>query len=165
MRGKLVKKAERLRAHLTSAVPYLKNEPDKLHVFIEKGAIACRLCGLSFEYRYEITLAVLDFTDHADTLMIPLLAWIATNEPALMQSPDTLEQVLRFEAEIIDHERADISITVPVRERVIVAQDHETAIYTATHLEEPPLEAAGINPWRLYINGIEVAAPALEENE
>ncbi|MFY9328497.1 MAG: phage tail protein [Georgfuchsia sp.] len=153
-----MKKAELLRAHLVASVPHLKKEPANLHVFIEKGAIGCRLGGgLSFDYRYEINLAVLDFTDHADTLMIPLLAWIAVNEPALMQSPDTLEQVLRFEAEILDNEKADISITVPVSERVIVTQDPATKIYTATHADEPPLDdITGPNPWQLYLNSIAV---------
>jgi hypothetical protein len=148
-----MKKAEGLRAHLVAKVPHLKKEPQNLLVFIERGAIGCRLGGgLSFDYRYDINLVVLDFAAHADTLMIPLLAWIAVNEPALMQSPDTLEQVIKFEAEITDNDRADLSLTIPVRERVIVTPTE--AGHLATHLGEPVLDdLGGASPWQIFLNG------------
>lgn len=148
-----MKKAESLRAHLVAKVPYLKKEPGNLLVFIERGAIGCRLGGgLSFDYRYDINLVVLDFSAHADTLIVPLLAWLAVNEPALMQAPDTLEQVIKFEAEITDNDRADISLTIPVRERVIVTA---TATgHLATHLDEPPLDdLGGASAWQMFLNG------------
>jgi len=156
-----VKKAEALRAHLTQHVPYLAKEPQNLLVFIERGGVGCRLGGgLSFDYRYEINLVVLDFSAHADTLMVPLLAWIAVNEPALMQAPATLEQVVRFEAEIIDNDRADISLTIPVSERVIVTEDGAGG-YIATHADEPPIdELLGTNPWQLFLNNVLVVPGA-----
>lgn len=149
-----MKKAEELRAHLTAHVPYLKKEPQNLLVFIERGGVGCRLGGgLSFDYRYDINLVVLDFSAHADTLIVPLLAWIAVNEPSLMQAPGTLEQVVRFEAEIIDNDRADISLTIPVSERVIVTPDGTG--YVATHAGEPALEdLVGTNPWQIFLNDV-----------
>ncbi len=149
-----MKKAEALRAHLVQHVPHLRKEPQNLLVFIERGGIGCRLGGgLSFDYRYEINLVVLDFAAHADTLIVPLLAWVAVNEPALMQAPGTLEQVVRFEAEIIDNDRADLSLTIPVSERVIVTPDGTG--YLATHADEPPIdELLGASPWQLFLNNV-----------
>lgn len=146
-----MKKAEALRAHLIRHVPHLRKEPQNLLVFIEKGSIGCRLGGgLSYDYRYEINLAVLDFSAHADTLMVPLIAWIAVNEPSLMQAPSTLEQVVRFEAEILDHDRADLSLIIPVTERVVVAPDGDG--YTATHVDEPALDdTIGASPWEFIV--------------
>lgn len=151
-----MKKAEDLRAHIIAHVPYLSKEPQNLLVFIERGGIGCRLGGgLSFDYRYEINLVVLDFSAHADTIIVPLLAWIAINEPSLMQAPGTIEQVVRFEAEIVDNDRADISLTIPVSERVIVTPDGTG--YIATHAGEPALdELVGTSPWEILYNG---AAP------
>lgn len=149
-----MKKAEALRAHLVQHVPYLRKEPQNLLVFIERGGVGCRLGGgLSFDYRYDISLTVLDFSAHADTLIVPLLAWIAVNEPSLMQAPGTLEQVVKFEAEILDNDLADISLTIPVSERVIVAPNGTG--YLATHVGEPPLDdLGGTNPWQIFLNNV-----------
>lgn len=151
-----MKKAQELRAHLADHVPALKKDPDSLHIFIEKGTLACRPVGLSFEYRYDLVIGITDYAEHADTLMIPLLVWIAANEPHLMQHPDTLERVLQFEAEIIDHEKADITITLPVRERVIVTAT--VSGYSAAHLAEPPLpDLGGPVGWDIFLNGVPLA--------
>jgi len=152
-----VKKAEELRAHLVAHVPYLRKEPQNLLVFIERGAIGCRLGGgLSFDYRYDINLVVLDFAAHADTLMVPLLSWISVNEPALMQDPGTLEKVICFEAEIIDNDRADLSLTIQVSERVIVTPNGTG--YLATHAGEPPLDdLTGPSSWELILNAEPIA--------
>lgn len=151
-----MKKAQQLREHLALHVPALKSDPEALHVFIEKGALACRLGSLSFEYRYDLNLIITDYAEHADTVMVPLLAWIAVNEPNLMQNPGTLEEVLRFEAEIIDHDKADLSITLPIRERVVVSKT--LSGYNAQHFPEPPLPDLGGTPgWELFLNGDPVA--------
>lgn len=148
-----MKKAQDLRAHLAENVPALAKDPHGLHVFIEKGRVACRYGDtLSFEYRYEIQILVTDFADHADTITIPVLAWVATNQPDILLNTERQENVLRFEAEIIDHEKADISYTIEVSERVVVNFDGVT--YTATHHGEPPLdELTGPAPWSIFLKG------------
>jgi len=152
-----VKKAEDLRRHIEASVPHLKKEPHNLHVFIEKGNIVSRIGGgLSFEYRYTIELLVTDFAAHADTLAIPLLAWVAVNQPDLLQNPDKQENAIRMEAEIIDHEKADISIQIDLVERVIVAANPNGS-YTATHPDEPHLpDLGGPTGWELFVNGADI---------
>lgn len=154
-----MKKPADLRAHLADSVPCLAKDPDNLHVFVEDGNIVSRIgAGLSFEYRYTITLIVTDFTDHADTLIIPLLVWIAVNQPDLLQNPDKQTQAIRMKAEIIDRDIVDLEIKIDLTERVIVAANPDGS-YTATHPEEPPLpDLGGPVGWQqLFVNGIPIA--------
>lgn len=152
-----MKKPADLRAHLEACVPCLKKHPENLHVFVEKGNIVSRIGGgLSFEYRYTLNLIITDFADHADTLNIPLLAWVAVNQPEILQNPDKQENAIRFEAEIIDHDKADLSIMIDLTERVIVVKN-ENGSYTATHPDEPPLpDLGGPVGWQLFVNGADI---------
>lgn len=151
-----MKKPADLRAHLTAGVPSLAADPDKLQIFIERGAIASRLGGgMSFEYRYDLVLLVTDYADHADSLMIPLLAWISVNQPDLMQHPDRIEQAIKFEAELIDNDKVDLQLTVALTESVVVTAT--AGGYTATHIAPPALDdLTGPTGWELYVAGVKV---------
>ncbi len=151
-----MKKPTELRAWLAEKVPHLAKHPDRLHVFIEKGRLASRLGSLSFEYRYALQLLFTDFTDHPDTLMIPLLAWLQVNQPEHLQSAERQDSAIRFEAEILDNEKTDLLITLELSERVVVTL--ADGIYTATHCDEPALpDPGGPRGWELYIKGVKVA--------
>lgn len=152
-----MKKPLDLRAHLADAVPCLKANPDKLQVFIERGAIAARLGGgMSFEYRYDLVLIFTDFSDHADTLIVPLIAWIAANQPDLMQHPDRIPETIKFEAELIDHDKVDLQLTLSLTEAVVVTVAGSG--YTATHVAPPALDdLTGPTGWTLYGGGVAVA--------
>lgn len=151
-----MKKPADLRAHLVLRVPSLAADPDTLHLFIERGAIASRLGGgMSFEYRYDLVMIVTDYADHADSLMIPLLAWISVNQPDLMQHPDRSEQAIKFEAELVAHDKVDLQITLALTESVVVTEAGGT--YTATHIAAPALDdLTGPTGWDLYIDGVQV---------
>lgn len=150
-----MKKPTELRAWLAGKVPDLAKHPDKLRVFIEKGRLASRLSSLSFEYRYELQLLLTDFSDHPDTLMIPLLAWLSVNQPDLLQHPDRQASAARFEAEILDNEKSDILVTLELSERVVVTL--ADGVYTATHCDEPALpDLGGPTGWSMEAGGVEV---------
>lgn len=151
-----MKKANELRAWLHESVPALKKNPDRMTMYIPKGRIACRIGGLSFEWRYDLEITVEDYADHADTLVVPLLAWISTNQPDLLQNVESQTDVLRFEAEIVDHDRSDVRFTLPLTERVIVSQT-APGRFSANHCGEPDLpELGGVSPWRLFVKGDEI---------
>lgn len=138
-----MKKLLELRQHLADTVPTLKRNPDRLHVWTEKGAAACGYGSLSHEWRYEAKILVEDFADPIETLTVPLLAWIEKNQANILLDADKRESALTVEAEILDHEKADVLITVAgITERIIV-----TAVeggYQAAHCAEPAL--AGTEP-------------------
>lgn len=149
-----MKKPTDLRAHLTRWVPDLAANPDKLHVFIEKGAVATKLgAGLGFEYRYTMQLIVTDFAEPADVLVVPMLVWLQTNQPDLLQDPVRRDKALAFEAEIIDHDKIDIAITLDLSERVLV-KPVLAGGFECTHVGEPQLPEIGqpVN-WQIYLKG------------
>jgi len=148
-----MKKPTELRAHLTQWVPDLAANPDKLHVFIEKGAVATKLgAGLGFSYAYTLQLIITDFAEPADVLMVPLLVWIQTNQPDLLLDTKRRDKAISFEAEIVDHDKIDIAITIDLTERVLVRP--VLGGYECEHLGEPQLpDLDGPHPWSIYLAG------------
>lgn len=149
-----MKKPADLRAYLTQWVPDLAANPEKLHVFIEKGHIATTYGATrSFEYHYTLQLLITDFAESPDVLIVPLLGWVETNQPDLLLDPVRREKLTAFEAEIIDADKIDIAITLELSERVIVTANPGGG-FVCTHIGEPALpDLCGTTPWVLYVGG------------
>lgn len=149
-----MKKPESLREHLLGAVADLKNDPDRLLVFIDEGSVRSTLGhGLSFEYRYTLNVILTDFAGHPDAVFIPLLAWIRVNQSELLANQDKHKESIGFEADILDGGKVDLSIKLPLTERAIVKK-HDNGALEVTHPDEPqpdPFLPAG--PWQLFANG------------
>lgn len=141
-----------LRAALEAALPDLKRNPDRLMVFVDEGSIRCTAApSLSFEYTYTLQLVVTDYAEHADTIMVPVLAWIARHQPELMLNPDLGRDGMRFEADLLNHKSMDLAISLSLTERVVVA-DHTDGSRTATHVPEPPLDPwESVESWSLTL--------------
>ncbi|WP_292066006.1 phage tail protein [Brevundimonas sp. UBA7664] len=141
-------KPDSVRAFLTAAIPALKAEPDRLQIYIDKGSIrATGVPGASgvmgFEYRYTCTLMLLDFAVHPDAVMTPLVAWVAVNEPELLQNYDKNREGLAFEADILDARKIDLQISLPLTERVIATP--VDGGFNMVHAAEPA--QAGVESW------------------
>ena len=129
-------KATSLREALTAAVPHLAAHPDALHVFVDEGnVVGTGARTLGFEYRYTLTLIVTDYPHSADTIVVPVLAWLRTNQPDTFTNPDKREDAFKFEAEILNHTTVDISIKLKLTERVTVKV--EGAGYQVEHHPAP----------------------------
>lgn len=134
-------KPNSLKQHLMASVPALLANPDKLLVFIDQGRARSTVAeGLSFEYNYTLNVILTDFAGHPDTVMVPLLAWMKVNQPDLMSNLDKAKDAIQFEADIIADDLVDLSITLPLTERVIVKQQPD-GNHEITHAPEPQLDA------------------------
>ncbi|MFN3881501.1 MAG: phage tail protein [Nitrincola lacisaponensis] len=126
-----MRKPAELREWLLASVRDLKNNPEKLQIFIDAGNLQARLQdSLHFEYQYTLNLIVTDFAADTDYLMVPLLAWVKVEQPEMDID------AIRFQADIIDHLTIDISITLPLTERVLVTKN-DNGNYTTHHASEP----------------------------
>lgn len=145
-----MKKLTALRDHLLSSVPDLRNSPERLLTFVQDGQIQFqRGRNLSHEYQVDAQIVVTDFGGELDTLMIPLLQWLAHYQPDL----DPAEAV-RFEAEILSHQAWDLALTVRLTERVVALVDCEAGQIRSEHrMPEFPLETCGTTDWTLYLRG------------
>lgn len=131
-------KPGQIRDIVTTANPYLARDPDKLQVFLDSGTVvAYGAASLSFEYRYTLNLIVQDYPYHADQVMLPLLAYLRTQQPELFENLDKAQNLIRFDVEILNESTLDLSIQVDLTERVIVG-DGQDGKLVATHGKEPP---------------------------
>ena len=115
-----MKKLASLRAHLIASVPVIGNDPAKMEIFVDKGDVKVRAGSLSFEYGYTASIWVQDFAGSVNNLLVPLLAWIAANQPDLFEKGD--RKPFTFESELLDSETCDITISVDLTELVRVEQ-------------------------------------------
>lgn len=150
-----MKKLTSLRTALIDHVPQIKGDPAKMEIFVDKGDVTIRPGSLSFEYGYTASIWVQDFAGSVDTLLVPLLAWIAVNQPELFEKGD--RKPFSFESELLDADTCDITITLALTELVRVEQ-HPTGL-KVTHLPEPVMTDAfagvpiGTNLWAGLIEG------------
>jgi len=145
-----------LRDQLTRLVPFLSADPERLKMQVTKGRVACPYTGsLSYQYAYDLQLLIEDYTGHIDGLIVPILAWLAVHQPDRLLNPLKADEAVPFEADLIDHERTDLLITLSLTESVAVKQSG--GAYTATHIPEPALpDLGGVNPWRIFVKGEEI---------
>jgi len=127
-----------LRHHLTEANPALRRNPDRLHVFAERGrVVATGASSLSFEYQYTLNIIVTEYAGHADAIIVPLLAWARVHQPDLVLNDERRKNGLRFDVEFLNQQAVDLSIEIDLTERVLVSRD-DTGRLVASHVGEPP---------------------------
>jgi len=147
-----MKKLHRLRTHLIDAVPGLARDPDRLLTFVEDGSIAFRRgSNLTHEYQFTAQLVLTDFGDDLDTVMVPLLQWLAEYQP----DADPNEAV-SFEAEILSNKSVDVALRVRLTERVIAKVDCDNGHIRVDHAL-PRFERDGcpIPHWQLLLRDAE----------
>lgn len=152
-------KPDSLRRHLEQAIPELRKNPDRLLVFIDNGTLRSTAApGLSFEYDYTLNLIFTDFAGHPDSIAVPLFAWLLVNQNELMANLDRAKDSVQFEADLLDNSKVDLSITLPLTERVIVKPQGDGQLLI-THPPEPPLEEPyEATSWQLIDKDGEVLA-------
>lgn len=138
-----------LRRAIETALPDIAANPDRLILYIDQGSIEHRAgASLSFEYRYRLNVILTDYAGHASAAVVPMLAWLRTNQPEIALNPELGERALAFEAEILTHNTTDLAFQLLLTERVIVTEDTTTGAITAQHVGEPSLDERDID-WAL----------------
>lgn len=141
-------KLQSLRAHLLSAVPELKRNPEQLHTFVNDGKIKfARGQNLSHQYTVDAQIIITDYSGSLDTVMIPLLQWLNSYEPDLVA-----DEAVQIEAEILSNTHWDLALTVQLTERVVAKVDCQSGRIDAQHrMPEYPADACPAKSWQLNI--------------
>lgn len=125
-----MKKLNHLRQHLIDAIPALQKSPERLLVFVENGSIdSYDGDNLSHKYRFPARLVITDWHEGVDSVIVATLEWLWRHEPGI--DP---KEIIRFDAEILNHEKVDLSLTVTLTERVIVKKACGASTYTVDHI-------------------------------
>jgi hypothetical protein len=140
-----------LRQHLTHTNPDLKQNPDKLLVFVDQGrAMASGTNSLSFEYHYRLNIIITDYSGEPDAIMVPLLAWVANHQAELLNNPDLRQTGIQFEVDFNNHQSIDLSIVLDLTERTIVKRLDDGNVHFL-HPQEPQMSPDFHHPfWKLY---------------
>ncbi|ARU88291.1 phage tail protein [Pseudomonas sp. M30-35] len=147
-------KLNSLRTHLLANLPELKNNHERLLIFVDQGRIrSTAASGLSFEYSYTVNIILTDYTGSPDAVAVPLLAWVMVNQSELMTNLEKGKEAIQFEVDVIDENQVDMSLTLPLTERVIVKRLDDGTLQI-THPEEPQYtEHLPATPMQLIANG------------
>lgn len=148
-----------LRTFLTAANPELARDPDRLLVFIDEGSLQATYApGLSFEYAYTLNLVFTDYAGHPDAIMVPLLIWLTEHQPELLANPDNRDKIT-FEADILANDAVDLSIKIPLTERVGVHPRDPGPGHDVEHYPEPVFDnGAPPPPHELWLDGVLIAS-------
>jgi len=144
-------KPQSLRDLLTSALPELAQNPDRMLVFIDAGSVVSTLApGRSFEYRYTLNMIITDFAGHPDAVMVPLLDWIRVNQPELLAN-DKRRGEIAFDVDVLANDKVDMDIKLPLTERVGVHAGAD-GVLTIEHYPEPVIEQPfAPMRWKLFL--------------
>jgi len=117
-------KPKSLRNALNEAVPYVRNNPDKLHLFVDNGSlVATGASSMSWEYRYTLNVVIEDFSGNQNLLMAPVLLWLTANQPDAINNRELREKLFTFDVDILRNDVCDISLNLQLTERVLVSTD------------------------------------------
>lgn len=142
-------KPESLRAHLLATVAEFKHNPDRLLIFIDNGKVRCTAAHtLSFEYSFDLQIILTEFAGHPDSVILPILGWLSVNQSELLENLEKAKDGIQFEADILDKNKVDLSITLQLTERVVVGEDDQGHT-TVKHPNEPQYVAGYLDPnWK-----------------
>lgn len=134
-------KPQSLRSALNKSVPYVADNPDRLHLFVDSGQlVATAAASLSWEYRYTLNVVITDFTGDQNLLMAPVLLWLQENQPDALQNSEAREKLFSFEVDILANDRCDISMDLKLTERVIATVENGKALIKAVPEPDAPEE-------------------------
>lgn len=158
-------KPKLLREHLVRALPDLKKDPHKLVVAVSKGqGVGTATKAVSWMYEYKLRLIFLDWTQHMDAIMAPLIVWISEHQNELLANPD--KRGIRFEVDYLDATAMDIVIELDLTERALVRpSEKKQGALDIHHLTDtPPMFMPLRERWELYIQEDKVAEWEHEPN-
>lgn len=133
-----MQKPASLRQALTAALEELRKEPTRLAIWIEDGAVRSRDTGdLSFGFEYPLSILLRDMKTDIALVTLAITRWLRRNQPDLLAAGQG--DSFKFETDILDNEKADILITLQLREAVTVTPKEDGGFDLAYQAEPDPL--------------------------
>ncbi|MEY0979898.1 phage tail protein [Providencia alcalifaciens] len=128
-----MKKLTSLRGYLDSKVPFLKDNPENLYLFVENGRIISTLEETpSFEYEYTANIIIEHYSGDQNVLIAVVNDWLRKNQSDISANPTKRQQDFKFEVIILDNTTAHISIELNLTERVLAIDKDGKYVIEAT---------------------------------
>lgn len=144
-----MKKPNQIRAVIEQSNPSFISNPERLQLFVDQGQIiSTGTASLSFEYRYTLNVIITDYADDIARIIVPLLAYLKTNQPELFENPQRRENGIKYNLDYNNNDTLDLSIDIQLTERVVAkSQGDSTEIKYAA---EPIWDKERV---RVYFDG------------
>jgi len=114
-----MRKPASLRAAIAAVFPALARDPDRLRIWIDSGRIAARYGPTpGWEYRYKLSVLLLDWKDSTDPLLLAIVGWLQTEQPDLLQNHERGNEAVKFRADILDDATIDLQFDLELTETV-----------------------------------------------
>lgn len=127
-----------LRAEIEKHLPEIKNNPEKLTLFVQNGRVFGNKHTLGHEVRYTLALMIDGYTGDTDILNAVILNWARRHQPDLLAPGHVPDNAYRLEADILDNRSCDLLIELALSERITVTADNNGQV-TVRH-QKPPTE-------------------------
>ncbi|PID51473.1 MAG: hypothetical protein CR960_00590 [Pasteurellales bacterium] len=143
-------KPDRLRTLLTKRIKYFRQNPDTLQLFYANGHIkSTGATSLSWQYHYDLDIVVTDFPQSPDLIFLAIQEFIKVEQSELLHNTAQQDSI-KFEIDPNNNETFDISISIPLSERVIVSVKDNT--YQIKHADEPkPIDWQEMEQIQIYV--------------
>ena len=133
-----MKKPDSLRAALIIALPDIAESPSKLAMYVDNGKVVHRPtmnpageASLSFEYRYQLNVMLLDFAGDPESVFLPILVWMREHQADTLQNLQKAIDAIRFEVDILNAREVDLSIELELTEQAIVTKGDDGRLLIA----------------------------------
>ena len=114
-----------LRAEIQKHLPELRQNPDKLTMFVTNGQIVASKGTLSHETKYRLSVMITDFVGNIDVLNAVIIAWLQEENPHIIGPGATTPTDYSFEVELLNNNTCDILIELNLTERTTVLTDDQ----------------------------------------
>ncbi|SFG08409.1 P2 phage tail completion protein R (GpR) [Novosphingobium sp. CF614] len=113
-----MRKIDTLRAAITAALPELAQNPDRLRIWIERGAAQCRDTRTeAFGFAYQANVLIVEMASDIAVLALAIFRWQRVNQPHLL-APG--KDGFSFDVDILDNKCADVLLQIQIEENVTV---------------------------------------------
>lgn len=127
-------KAKLLRTALTSALPELRKDPDRLKLWVENGSARSRQTAtLGFAFQYRLNVLIAEASTDIALIALALFRWIRVQQPSLLAVGS---EGISFDADILDNGTADILFQLELVENISVSPK-DSGGFTLDYLTEP----------------------------
>lgn len=112
-------KATSLRDAITTALPDFATDPDRLAMWITKGAIrGSTSANRGFEWGYTLNITLENFAGEPTILFLVINDWLCINQPELLQPGG--HKGYHHEVDVIDENTVDMHVQLDLTERMAV---------------------------------------------
>lgn len=123
-----------LRAAITTMLPDLGRDPQRLQMWADKGRIRATLSdNRGFAWEYTLNIVVTDYTGHPSLVFLAINDWLRVNQPDLLGAG---QPGYPFEADIIDDGTVDLHAELALTEQVSL-RSRGDGEFDLEHLAEP----------------------------